>query len=110
MKMRDRLNKVVVAPTLLLLVGCSARRVDLTREPAGCELKADAVCASAFENYLTAEVMRAVESPPSQRPHVMPLVVPVKLPGGELAAEVDCYVNVKPEGFFAGSRTRRNSA
>jgi hypothetical protein len=56
------------------------------------------VCASAFENYLTAEVMRAVESPPSQRPHVMPLVVSVKLPGGELAAEVDCYVNVKPEG------------
>jgi hypothetical protein len=38
------------------------------------------VCASAFENYLTAEVMRAVESPPSQRPHVMPLVVSVKLP------------------------------
>jgi len=34
MKMRDRLNKVVVAPSLLLLVGCSARRVDLTRKPA----------------------------------------------------------------------------
>jgi len=66
MKMRDRLNKVVVAPTLHFLVGCSARSVDLTREPVGCELKADAVCASAIENYLTAEVMRAVKSAPSQ--------------------------------------------
>jgi hypothetical protein len=79
--MRDRLNKVVVAPTLHFLVGCSARSIDLTREPVGCELKADAVCASAIENYLTAEVMRAVKSAPSQRPHVVPLVVPVNLPG-----------------------------
>ena len=28
----------------------------------------------------------------------MPLVAPLTLPAGELAAEVDCYVNVDPYG------------
>jgi hypothetical protein len=72
--------------------------VDLAAEAPRCELNTDAVCASAIENYLTAEVVRLAQAAPSKSPHLVPLVAPLTLSGGELAAEVDCYVNVDPNG------------
>ena len=89
-----------LALALFALAGCSARSVDLAAEPPRCELSANAICASAIENYLTAGAVRLAQAAPSKSPHLVPLVAPVSLPGGELAAEVDCYVNVDPGGSW----------
>jgi hypothetical protein len=100
-KKRSDLKEILLgtlAVVLFALAGCSARSVDLATEPPRCELNANAVCASAIENYLTAEAVRLAQAAPSKSPHLVPLVAPVSLPGGELAAEVDCYVNVDPNG------------
>jgi hypothetical protein len=87
---------MTLALALFALAGCSARSIDLAHEPPRCELNANAVCASAIENYLAAEAARPARTVPPRSPHLVPLVAPVTLPGGELAAEVDCYVNVDP--------------
>jgi hypothetical protein len=99
-KRNDLKNIALGALALFSFAGCSARNVDLATEPPGCELNANAVCASAIENYLTAEALRLAQAAPSKSPHLVPLVAPVSLPGGELAAEVDCYVNVDPNGSW----------
>lgn len=83
-----------MALALFALTGCSARSIDLTPEPPRCELNANAVCASAIENYLAAEAVRPARAARPKSPHLVPLVAPLTSPGGELAAEVDCYVNV----------------
>jgi hypothetical protein len=89
-----------LALTLFALAGCSARSIDLAPEPPRRELNANAVCASAIENYLAAEVVRPMPGAPSKNPHLVPLIAPLTSRGGELAAEVDCYVNVDPEGSW----------
>jgi hypothetical protein len=91
---------MTLALALFALAGCSARSIDLAHEPPRCELIANAVCASAIENYLTAEVVRLAQAAPSKSPHLVALVAPLALPGGELAAEVDCYVNVDLNGSW----------
>ena len=103
MKKRSDLKEIglgTLAVALLALAGCSARSVDLATEPPRCELNAKAICASAIENYLTAEAVRLAQAAPSKSPHLVALVAPLALPGGELAAEVDCYVNVDPNGSW----------
>jgi hypothetical protein len=102
-KKRSDLKKIAlgaVGAVLFALAGCSARSVDLAAEPPRCELNANAICASAIENYLTAGAVRLAQAAPSKSPHLVPLVAPVTLRGGELAAEVDCYVNVDPNGTW----------
>jgi hypothetical protein len=92
-----------LALTLFAIAGCSARsvdRVDQAPEPPRCELNANAVCASAIETYLAAEAVRPAQAESSKSPHLVPLVAPVTLPGGEMAAEVDCYVDVDPNGSW----------
>jgi uncharacterized lipoprotein YajG len=93
---------VTLALALFALAGCSARSdsVDQAPEPPRCELNANAVCASAIETYLAAEAVRPAEGGSSKTPHLVPLVAPVTLPSGELAAEVDCYLNVDPNGSW----------
>ena len=101
MKKRNDLRTIALgtlALAVFALASCSARSVDLAAEPPRCELNANAVCANAIENYLTAEAVRLAQAAPSKSPHLVPLVAPLTLPGGELAAEVDCYVNVDPNG------------
>lgn len=101
MKKRSDLKKIALgALALFALAGCSARGIDLAPEPPRCELNANAVCTSAIENYLTAEALRLAQAAPSKSPHLVSLVAPVSLPGGGLAAEVDCYVNVDPNGSW----------
>jgi hypothetical protein len=100
-KKRNELKKIglgALALALFALAGCSARSVDPAPEPQRCELNANAVCASAIENYLAAETVRPAQAAQSKSPHLVPLVAPITLPGGDLAAEVDCYVNVDPNG------------
>jgi hypothetical protein len=100
-KKRSDLKKIALgALALFALAGCSARGIDLAPEPPRCELNANAVCTSAIENYLTAEALRLAQAAPSKSPHLVSLVAPVSLPGGGLAAEVDCYVNVDPNGSW----------
>ena len=92
-----------LALALFALAGCSSRsvnRVDQAPEPPRCELNANAVCASAIETYLAAEAVQPAQAESSKTPHLVPLVAPVTLPGGEMAAEVDCYVNVDPNGSW----------
>jgi uncharacterized lipoprotein YajG len=92
-KKRNDLKEIVLgtlAVALFALAGCSARSVELAAEPPGCELNANAVCANAIENYLTAESLRLAQATPSKSPHLVPLVAPLTLLGGELVAEVDC--------------------
>jgi hypothetical protein len=89
-----------LALALFALAGCSAQSVDPAPEPPRCELNANAVCASAIETYLAAEAVRPAQGESSRTPHLVPLVAPVTLPGGEMAAEVDCYVNVDPNGSW----------
>jgi hypothetical protein len=91
---------MTLALALFALAGCSARSIDLAHEPPRCELNVNAICASAIENYLTAGAVRLAQAAPSKSPHLVPLVAPVSLPGGELAAEVDCYVNVDLNGSW----------
>jgi len=85
---------------LFAFAGCSVRSADPAPERPRCELNANAVCASAIENYLAAEAARPAQTAQSRSPYLVPLVAPVTLPGGELAAEVDCYVNVDPNGTW----------
>jgi hypothetical protein len=102
-KKRNELKKIALAALALApfaFAGCSARGVDPAPEPPRCELNANVVCASALENYLATEALRLTQAAPSRSPHLVPLVAPVSLPGGELAAEVDCYVNVDPNGSW----------
>jgi hypothetical protein len=100
-KKRSDLKKIALGAlgaALFALAGCSVRSAEPALERPRCELNANAVCASAIENYLAAEAARPAQTAPSKSPHLVPLVAPVSLPGGELAAEVDCYVNVDPNG------------
>jgi len=102
-KKRNDLKKIALralGAALFALAGCSAQSADPVPERPRCELNANAVCASAIENYLAAEAARPAQTAPPRSPHVVPLVAPVTLPGGELAAEVDCYVNVDPNGSW----------
>jgi hypothetical protein len=89
-----------LALALFALTGCSARSLDPAPEPPRCELNASAVCASAIENYLALETVRPAQDALSKSPRLVPLVAPVTLTGGELAAEVDCYVEVDPNGSW----------
>jgi hypothetical protein len=89
-----------LALALFALAGCSAQSIDLAPEPLRCELNANAVCASAIENYIAAEAVRPARAAPSRNPHLVPLIAPLTSPGGELIAEVDCYVNVDPDGSW----------
>jgi hypothetical protein len=102
-KKRNDLKEIVLgtlAVALFALAGCSARSVDLATEPPRCELNTNTVCASAIENYLTTEAVRLAQAAPPKSRHLVPLVAPLTLPGGDLAAEVDCYVNVDPNGSW----------
>ena len=45
-------------------------------------------------------MVRPAQGKSSRTPHLLPLVAPVTLPGGEMAAEVDCYVNVDANGSW----------
>jgi hypothetical protein len=102
-KKRSDLKKIALGAlgaALFALAGCSVRSAEPAHERPRCELNANAVCASAIENYLTAEAVRLAQAAPSKSPHLVALVAPLALPGGELAAEVDCYVNVDPNGFW----------
>jgi hypothetical protein len=102
----DKLNHLkrialgALGAALFALAGCSVRSAEPAPERPRCELNANAVCASAIENYLAAEAARPAQTAPSKSPHLVPLVAPVSLPGGELAAEVDCYVNVDRGGSW----------
>jgi hypothetical protein len=102
-KKRNDLKEIVLGTLVLALfaiAGCSARSIGPAPEPPRCELDAKAVCASAIENYLAAEAVRPAQAALSRSPHLVPLVAPVTLPGGELAVEVDCYLNVDPNGSW----------
>ena len=71
MKKRNDLKEVVLgtlAVALFALAGCSARSVDLAAEPPRCELNANAICASAIENNLTAGAVRLAQAAPSKSP------------------------------------------
>jgi hypothetical protein len=102
----DKLNHLkrialgALGAALFALAGCSVRSAEPAPERPRCELNANAVCASAIENYLAAEAARPAQTAQSRSPYLVPLVAPVTLPGGELAAEVDCYVNVDPNGTW----------
>jgi hypothetical protein len=100
---RSDLKKIALGAlgaALFALAGCSVRSAEPAPERPRCELNANAVCASAIENYLAAEAARPAQTAPPRSPHLVPLVAPVTLSGGELAAEVDCYVNVDPNGTW----------
>ena len=100
-KKHNDLKKIALgALALIAFAGCSAQNVEPAPEPPRCELNANAVCASAIENYFAADAVRPAQATPSNSPHLVPLVAPVTLPGGELVAEVDCYVNVDPNGSW----------
>jgi hypothetical protein len=89
-----------LAIALFAFAGCSDQSAHLAPEPPRCELNTNAVCASAMENYLTAEAVWPARVPPPTSPHLVPLVAPLRSPGGQLDAEVDCYVNVDPDGSW----------
>lgn len=103
MKMSNDPKKIALgalALGLFALVGCATQPVDTGREQESCEISLNAVCATASENYFAGEAIRPAQATTSKNPHVVPLVAPVALPGGELAAEVDCYVNVESNGYW----------
>lgn len=85
---------------LFAIVGCATQPVDAQREQTSCEISLNAICATASENYFAGPAIRPARAMTSKSPHVVPLVAPVTLPGGELAAEVDCYVHVDADGYW----------
>lgn len=101
--MRNDLKKIALgalALSLFAFVGCATQTADTGRDQASCEISLNAVCATVTENYFAGEGVRPAQAAPSKNPHVVPLVAPVTLPGGELAAEVDCYVNTDSNGYW----------
>jgi hypothetical protein len=103
MKKRNDPRKAVtgiLALALFALTGCSAQNVNPGREQSSCELSLNGVCASAIDSYLAAETARPVKAASSKTASLEPLVAPVNLPDGELATEVDCYVNFDRKGSW----------
>jgi len=81
-----------------VLMACTAQSVDSARDQSSCEIKLDAVCANAVDSYLAAEAARPAKAAESKSQRLEPLVAPVKLRDGQLAAEVDCYISFDPNG------------
>jgi hypothetical protein len=88
----------VLAIVLFAQPGCGTRVVHPAPSNASCEVQVGAVCARAIHSYLAEGGQQSHESAPYLRPHLVPLVEPVALPDGELATEVDCYVDIRPSG------------
>ncbi|PWT80637.1 MAG: hypothetical protein C5B58_11210 [Acidobacteria bacterium] len=67
---------------------------------ASSEVQVGAVCARTINSYLVEGGQQLDESVPSLGPRLVPLVEQVALPNGELATEVDCYVDIRPSGSW----------
>jgi hypothetical protein len=79
-------------------LGCSASNVTAMPGQTSCELNVDALCARAMESYFAEQVTPFAPAGPRKGSPLVPLVVPVKMPDGELAAEVDCDMSVSADG------------
>jgi hypothetical protein len=82
----------------IAFLGCSASNVSPVSERTSCELNVGAVCARAMENYLAEHETWSIRAGPRKTSEVVPLVVPMKMLDGELAAEVDCYMSISADG------------
>jgi hypothetical protein len=82
----------------IAFLGCSASNVSATPGQTSCELNVNALCTKAMAGYLADQATRFPRAGPGKGSPSVPLVVPVKMPDGELAAEVDCDLSVSADG------------
>jgi hypothetical protein len=79
----------------VLSIGCSVNSVELRTPQPICQLNVDALCDRAIESYVAEQSsVRPAKEEPTETSQLVPLIVPAKMPSGELAAEVDCYASV----------------
>lgn len=87
---------VVLTLVSLIVVGCSAANDGHIAVP--CRVSLDAICATAISNYFANGQVQPARSGLSRGPLLVPLVAPVTMANGELAAEADCYAAVEAGG------------
>jgi hypothetical protein len=101
---KTREHMCAILGTLMLalsgLVGCSSSGPQPATHQASCEISVDAVCASAIGNYFAEHTERPVQVGPAKNSMLLPFVAPVKMPSGEVAAEVDCYTSIGSDGSW----------
>jgi hypothetical protein len=85
---------------LFVLSGCGMLTTTSGREQLSCEVNVSTVCAKAIDAYLADKGVRYAQAAPASGPQLVPLVAPITMASGNLAAEVDCYVDVDPNGSW----------
>ncbi len=89
----SRIALGVVALCSLMLSACSGQEELSDRQPPKCHLLASEVCGDIMEAGLHTGATPISDTARLENARVLPLVIPVSLPNGDLAAVIDCYVN-----------------
>ncbi len=90
----------LLAYAALAFTGCSVpSRGSVAADPT-CELSVSAVCSQAINSYRGEEAIRSANVKPWKGTQLEPMVMPVMLPSGELAAEADCYVAISRDEIW----------
>lgn len=87
-----------LALALVGLLGCIVGSNEAVAVQPTCELNVGAICENSMENYFSEEAVRPARATPLRGARLVPLVTPLKLPGGKLAAAVDCHVAIDLRG------------
>lgn len=83
----------------IAFLGCSAGNGSVA-DQSNCELNLDAVCSRITETLSAKLATLRAHVGPSRGPRLELLIIPVKMPGGELAAEVDCYASLSADSSW----------
>jgi hypothetical protein len=84
----------------IAILGCGVGNFGSVSYESNCELNLNAVCARIIEAYRGKPSTRTAGVEPARGAQVELLIMPIKMPDGALAAEVDCYTGVTDDGSW----------
>jgi hypothetical protein len=82
----------------MAFLGGGARNVSAMVGQMSCELSVEALCTRTMASYLAEQATEFARAKPRKGSPLVPSVVPLKMPNGELAAEVECNMSVGAQG------------
>jgi hypothetical protein len=104
MKNTSIVNNVRLAGTLawvsIAYLACSVGNFSSVPDGSNCELNLNAVCARVVETYPREPTIRPADVEPTRGAQVDLLIMPIEMPDGELAAEVDCYTSLTDDSSW----------